>query len=142
MEELRKACSSSKTHYSFASRIPPGRFIWVVCVVGCWVVVFASVRMFVRSWGLLAPVWELVLAWDPFWELGGSLGHHFGLSGPLLGCILKVWGFLGLHFWGSGAPLASLALPGGPHWPPKAPKVKFSHFFPLHFGAILGTCWS
>ena len=69
-------------------------------------------------------------SWAPFWELGGSLGHHFGVSGLLLGSILGVWGPLGLHFWGSGASLAPLAPPGWPHWPPKAPKVKFSHFFP------------
>ena len=129
--------------YSIASRIPPGRFIWVVCVEGCWVVVFASVCMFVRSWGLLAHIWLVLGAsWAPFCEFGRSLGHLFGLTGPLLGCILGVSGSLGLHFWGCGGPLAPLAPLGEAHWPPKVPKVKFSHFFPLHFGIILGTFWS
>ena len=129
--------------YSIASRIPPGRFIWVVCLVGCRVVVFAFVRMFVRSWRLLAPILgaSLGASWVPFWELGGSPGHHFRVSGHLLGSILGVWGlpwasFLGL--WGSSGAFGAL---WGPPWPPKVPKAKFSHFFPSHFGLILAPFW-
>ena len=81
-------------------------------------------------------------SWAHFGSLGGRLGTILGSLGTSWDQFWGSGGYLGLHFWGSGAPLASLALPGGPHWPPKAPKVKFSHFLPLHFGVILGTFWS
>ena len=106
--------------YSIASRIPPGRFIWVVCVVGCWVVVFASGCMFVRSWALLAHILEDCpgslsgsilgarrVAWAPFWRLWVPLGIHFGGLGAPLGFIFGALGLL-WRIWGSlGAPLAA-----------------------------------
>ena len=72
------------------------------------------VCVFVRSWELRLNslgAWGAILgamgaSWAEFWVLGRSLGHHFGVSGLLLGSILGVWGPLGLHFWGSGASLA------------------------------------
>ena len=105
--------------YSIASRIPPGRFIWVDCVLGCWVVVFASVCMCVRSWVRLANISGACP--------GGLLGH-FGSSvgglGTILGSLgiswgpcLGVWGlpwapFLRLRgsSGGFGVPLAAQVL--------------------------------
>ena len=111
-----------------------------------WLVGLSSLRLSVCSFDrgiFLRTVRELVLgaSWASFWELGGSPGHHFGVCGLLLGSILGVWGCLGLHFWGSGTPLVPLGLLGGPPWPPKVPKAKFSHFFPSHFGLILAPFW-
>ena len=111
-----------------------------------WLVGLSSLRLSVCSFDrgiFLRSVRELVLgaSWASFWELGGSPGHHFGFWGLLLGSILGVWGCLGLHFWSSGTPLVPLGLLGGPPWPPKVPKAKFSHFFPSHFGLILASFW-
>ena len=131
-----------------------GLFAW-------WPVELLSLRLSVCSFdhgGFLRTFRGLVLcaSWAPFWELEGSLEHHFEVSGLLcgwlqfgsaggrlgtifrsLGAILGIWGlpwasFLGL--WGcSGAFGALWGLP----WPPKVPKAKFFHFFPSHFGVIL-----
>ena len=111
-----------------------------------WLVGLSSLRLSVCSFDrgiFLRSVRELVLgaSWASFWELGGSPGHHFGVCGLLLGSILGVWGCLGLHFWGSGTPLVPLGLLGGPPWPPKVPKAKFSDFFPSHFGLMLAPFW-
>ena len=132
-----------QTVYSIASRIPPGRLLSVVCLVACWFVVFASVCMFFRSWNLLAHSSGACLggllgfilgargvAWAPFWNLWAPLGVDLGGLG------LPWAPFLGL--WDSSG---AFGAPWGPPWPPKVPKAKFSHFFPSHFGLILGPFW-
>ena len=108
-----------------------------------WVVGLLFLRLSVCSFdrgGFLCTCRELALgaSWAPFWELWGSLGHHFGVSGPIhfggLGAPLGfIFGALGLlwRLWGSlGAPLAAQGAQ--------------SQIFPLfslpcwaHFGSIL-----
>ena len=100
-----------------------------------------SLRLFV-CWfdreGFLRTFRELVL---------GPLGLHFGSSegrlGTILGSLGTSWdpfrgsgGSLGLHFWGSGVPLAPLGLFGGPLGRPRCPKPNFLTFSPLILGSF------
>ena len=72
----------------------------------------------------------------------GLLGYLLERSGVLLGSIYGLWGCLGLCFEGPGGPVGGFGGPWGPLWPPRRPKVKFSHFFPSHFEVILASFWS
>ena len=98
-----------------------------------------SLRLFV-CWfdreGFLRTFRELVL---------GPLGLHFGSSVGRLGTILGSLGTSWDQFWGSGGSLwgssGAFGALWGPPWPPMVPKAKFSHFFPSHFGLMLGPCW-
>ena len=72
----------------------------------------------------------------------GLLVYLLARSGAILGSIFGLWGCLGLCFEGSGDPVGGFGGPWGPLWPPRRPKVKFSHFFPSHFDVILAPCWS
>ena len=60
----------------------------------------------------------------------GLLVYLLARSGAILGSIFGLWGCLGLCFEGSGGPVGGFGGPWGPLWPPRRPKVKFSHFFP------------
>ena len=107
-----------------------------------WVVGLLSLGLSVCSFdrgGFLRTFWEPVL---------GHLGLHFESSGGRLGAILgslgRSWdpswgsgGSVGVHFWGSGDPLAPLGLLGGPLGRPRCPKPNFPTFFP----PILGSFW-
>ena len=92
------------------------------------------------SRGVILGDWEASQA--PFWVLWESLGYLFGCFGGRVGSILGALGTLGLHFGGFGGPVAAFGGLWGRPWPPKGPKVKFSHFFPSHLGVILASCWS
>ena len=72
----------------------------------------------------------------------GLLVYLLARSGAILGSIFGLWGCLGLCFEGSGGPVGGFGGPWGPLWPPRGPKVKFSHFFPSHFEVILAPFWS
>ena len=72
----------------------------------------------------------------------GLLVYLLARSGAILGSIFGLWGCLGLCFEGSGGPVGGFGGPWGPLWPPRRPKVKFSHFFPSHFEVILASFWS
>ena len=72
----------------------------------------------------------------------GLLVYLLARSGAILGSIFGLWGCLGLCFEGSGGAVGGFGGPWGPLWPPRRPKVKFSHFFPSHFEVILAPFWS
>ena len=76
-------------------RISLGCFILVVCLVGCWVVVFASVCMFVRSRGFSRTFREFLAPFGQSWE---PFRVNFGSFGSRLGRILGSPGRSGIHF--------------------------------------------
>ena len=109
-------------------------------MVGCWVDVFASVCMFVRSWWLLAHILgaclgALVLilgawgvAWAPFWGLWAPLGLHFGGLGPPWASFLALWGFSGAF--------------GAPWVAPLAAQGAQSEIYPIFSFPFGGHFWS
>ena len=72
----------------------------------------------------------------------GLLVYLLARSGAILGSIFGLWGCFGLCFEGSGGPVGGFGGPWGPLWPPRRPKVKFSHFFSSHFEVMLASFWS
>ena len=97
-----------------ASRIPPGRVIWVVGwvgkLLGCLSFAFISVGNlgchFRCPWAILGSI---LGALGPFWKLWLSLGLHFGGSRGALG---SIFGTLGVQWVALGVLGGSLGRPG------------------------------